>query len=684
MEQQPNKIIQILVLDDDVSKDLETKLTEAIPSINLDKLKNIEVEILGFETSEELISHLVHVKWKNVKAILIDWELHNPNNKFEWQDLYGEKLVERICIENPFIRIFGISAHDPQSSDNISNIEFQNFRNHYKVNPNFIWKDKILKGGSDAVSELKRILKGFIRDLETPFFERFEQYVNSASNSWHVPGHNRGQALKNSNYGKKFFDFFGETTFTADHDIPKTFGSIFAHASSENVIRSTQKKVADTFSAGQTFFVTNGNSSANNIILMSLLKPGDPLLVSRSCHKSIHYAMIMSGASPTYVKSLYSKRYEIMAPPSILDIENEFKNKSKGHYKLLVVTGCSYEGFVMDIKRLKKLCDKYGTELFVDEAWYGYSNFHPLYQPTSATLNKAHYVTQSAHKMLSALRQSAFIHIGKNSNIDFDFFKDIYNTFTSTSPQYQLIASMDVAAMQMRVEGYELIAQALEKAEMFRNDFEKQPFEKIKIIEDKDLKPEFLSIGYNMEEEGIFLDPLKISFDISELKINVKDAFEYIRKEAQVDLIKYTKNCIQILFTIGTAFDQNKAATLIKTLYNLEKECIAGNFTRELKKGKQKKEAQKTEYITFDDITITPRDFFYKRREAIKIEEALNLTSATLVTPYPPGIPLILPGEKITKDHIKYLLQVIELGHISIHGLDNNNKIFIVDEEKQG
>ncbi|WP_435623172.1 aminotransferase class I/II-fold pyridoxal phosphate-dependent enzyme [Flagellimonas sp.] len=677
MKEQPTRTIQLAVLDDDVSKDLEVKLREAIPSISLDKLKGVEIDILGFETSEELLSHLESRKWRNVKAILIDWELRKPDNEAEWQNLFGAELVDCITLNNPSIPIFGISAHDPQSSANIVDTNFQEFRNHPKVNPDFIWKEKILKGGSEAVSVLKRVLNGLNSDMETSFFKKFEEYVHSASNSWHVPGHNRGQVLKNSPYAKKLFDFFGETTFTADHDIPKTFGSIFAKASLENVIGSTQRKVAETFNTGQTYFVTNGNSSANNIILLSLLKPGDPVLVSRSCHKSIHYAMIMSGASPTYVKSLYSKKYEIMAPPSILGIEKEFKGKEKGHYKLLVVTGCSYEGFVMDIKRLKKLCDQYGTELFVDEAWYGYSNFHPLFQPTSATRNGVQYVTQSAHKMLSALRQSAFIHINANSNIDLNFFKDIYNTFTSTSPQYQLIASMDIAAMQMRMEGFELIDLALERAEMFRNDFHSKSFDKIKIIGEDDLKNEFHSIGYDLDNEGIFLDPLKISFDISELKINVKDAFEYIRTKAQVDLIKYTKNCIQILFTIGTAFDRNKSTTLVNTLLNLEQDCIAGKLPRLKKEVKQDTDVPQIKNITYKDKP--PRDFFYCPRKTKKIVEALGLTSATLVTPYPPGIPLILPGEEISDEHIKYLSEVIELGHISIHGLDDNNKIYVVD-----
>ncbi|MDO5980911.1 aminotransferase class I/II-fold pyridoxal phosphate-dependent enzyme [Flavivirga spongiicola] len=672
-----NKTIQLFVLDDDVSSKLETNLKEALSSIQLEELKNLEIEVLGFATSEELISALESKKWRNVKAILIDWELRQPENEAEWQDVFGADLVDIIITKNPSIKIFGISAHDPQSSRNRNNLNFKRFRKHPNVKDDFIWKDKILKGGRDATSVLTRIFRDMLSDIETPFFDKFEKYVKRSSNSWHVPGHNRGEALKNSVYAKHFYDFFGERTFTADHDIPKTFGSIFAKGSAKNIIGVTQRKVANTFDTGQTFFVTNGNSSANNIILMSLLKPDDPVLVSRSCHKSIHYAMIMSGASPTYVKSLYSQKYEIMAPPSISDIEAEFKEKNKGYYKLLVVTGCSYEGFVMDIKRLKKLCDEYETELFVDEAWYGYSNFHPLFQPTSATRNGVQYVTQSAHKMLSALRQSAFIHVNANASLDMAFFKDIYNTFTSTSPQYQLIASMDVAAMQMRMEGFELISQALERAEMFREDFHDQSFEKIRIVGEMDLKQEFRSIGYDMEGEGIFLDPLKISFDISELEINAKDAFDYIRKNAQVDLIKHTKNCIQILFTIGTAFDRNKAATLITTLYSLEQDCIAGKLPKVPIEKRKETMVPKINNLGYKDKS--PREFFYGKRTAKKINEASGLTSATLVTPYPPGIPLILPGETISDKHVEYLLEVIDLGHISIHGLENN-KIYVVDE----
>lgn len=665
--------IRILVLDDKVCKEISDQIRTVLATESKELNINVPVEVIGFDRSELMLEYLTKHRWRNVKSILIDWELRNPENHSEWQEKHGKKLVDHIVHFNDSIDLWGMSVHDPQTSKNIADQNFQDFRNHPCVN-GLIEKERLLYDSSDAKSEIRRFFINRIKDrIKTPFFDQFKEYVEKATKSWHVPGHNRGQALKNSPYAKKIYDFFGENTFTSDHDIPKTFGSIFSNNKDDNIIGSTQKIVAETFGSYLTYFVTNGNSSANNIILLSILKPNDPVLVARSCHKSIHYAMIMSGARPNYLNSVFSSRYEMMAPPSIYEIEQKLKEKEKGFYKLIIITGCGYEGIVMNIQKLKKLSEEYDTELFVDEAWYGYSRFHPIYQPTSATKLGVPYVTQSAHKMMSALRQSAFIHIN-STNINEDFLKDIYNTFTSTSPQYQLIASMDVAAMQMRMEGFELIDKALECADKFIKDFKSQNFKNIRYIDNEDLYEEFLKNGYNFLDEGVFIDPLKMSFDISSTGINVKEAFNFIRKEAQVDLIKYTKNCIQILFTIGTAFDRNKPSQLIRVLKKLDNI----DFTVNQYSGVNLK-APHISFVSYKDRT--PRDYFYSPRKLEEINKAVGKTSASLVTPYPPGIPLLLPGELITQEHLEYLNSVIELGHISIHGL-SGNKIYIIDDEK--
>ena len=366
-----------------------------------------------------------------------------------------------------------------------------------------------------------------------------------------------------------------------------------------------------------------------------------------------------------------------MAPPSIKDIEKKLKEAyGEGKpFKLMVVTGCSYEGLVMDIDRLNKLCKRYGSELFVDEAWYGYSNFHHKYQATSATRLGVPYVTQSAHKMLSAFRQSAFIHINKeDSELDEDFLKDIYNTFTSTSPQYQLIASMDVATMQMRIEGHELIEKALKRAKLLREDFKKGGFKKIRLVMEEDYKAEFASLDFNFDKEGVTLDPLKIAFDITELGQNVTDVFKQVAENAGFDLIKYTKTCIQILLTIGTPFDKNKPAKLISTLKRLE------DSTKDLP---HLKESITPEINALSFDTLLPRDYFYATRKNMDIDdkEIIGTISSTLVTPYPPGIPILLPGEEISESHIEYLKQIVNLGHIAVHGL-RDNKIYVYDEKE--
>ncbi len=658
--------IEIVIIDDKDHLKLLKAVQAAVKNIKKDStFPKIPLTVQSFAEARKALDYLQLNRWRYVKAIFLDYELREVHNTAMVQSPSGVEFINEIKKKNPFIDIFGLSAHDPELPVNREKVEFREFREAVRK---LIGKEELLdKNKAWNVIE-SNVVKRIKSKMETPFFSSLHNYVKSFPGSWHVPGHNRGRALYHSKYARPFYDFFGVNQFAADHDIPKSFGSIFqmGNKPDSELGKLENLLTKETFGTEHTAFVTNGNSASNNIVLMSILKPGDEVLIARSNHKSMHYAVVLTGARPTYINSVFSAKYEIMAPPSIADIERHLKEKEKGFYKLLVITGCTYEGLVMDIDRVNRLCKEHGTELFVDEAWYGYSNFHPLFMPTSANKLKVPYVTQSAHKMLSAFRQSAFIHIN-SEKIDKHFFKDIYNTFTTTSPQYQLIASMDVAAMQMRTEGFELIDKALERAEMFSADFEAFGLKKIKLVTCEDMSREFKAQGFDFDEENIFYDPLKMSFDISELGIDVMTAFHFIKETAGVDLIKYTKNCIQILFTIGTAFDRNKPAELASTFKKLEM-------------GSGKRAANEMGHAfqlePFYYSNRTPRDFFYGKRELVKLEDAIGKYSATMVTPYPPGISLLLPGEPVTESHVNYLKSILELNHISVHGLING-KIYI-------
>lgn len=658
--------LEIVVIDDNNHIQLLKAIKPLLKRIKEDRdFPKLPVTIQAFGNVNKALQYLDANRWRYVKTIFLDFLLLQEENDALLQEPSGVELVNHINQRNPFIEVYGISSYDPELPENIKDPELRNFR---QVVKKLIWKEDLLqKDRSWNVIESHFVNR--VKDrMETPFFSGLQKYVKTATGSWHVPGHNRGMALYHSKYTRPFYDFFGANQFAADHDIPRDFGSIFVM---ENDPKSALGKLhdilkKDTFQAAHTAFVTNGNSTSNNIILSSILKPDDEVLVSRSNHKSVHYAMVLTGAKPTYVNSVFSPKYEIMTPPSILDIERHLKIQPKGFYRLLVITGCTYEGLVMDIARVKQLCEEHGTELFVDEAWYGYSNFHPLFMPTSANRLKVPYITQSAHKMLSAFRQSAFIHINSD-RLDEHFFKDVYNTFTSTSPQYQLIASMDVASMQMRTEGFELIDKALERAEMFKEDFLRYNLQKIKLVTREDLALEFKRLGFDFDEENIFCDPLKMSFDISELGVDIVKAFNFIKRTAGVDLVKYTRNCVQILFTIGTAFDRNKPAELASTFKKLEQEFnTPSNFKKETN-------------FRMDPFYYgknTPRDFFYGPRELVSLEDAIGHHSATMVTPYPPGIPLLVPGEPVNQSHVDYLKSIMALNHISVHGLIDG-KIYI-------
>ncbi|MEO1624384.1 MAG: aminotransferase class I/II-fold pyridoxal phosphate-dependent enzyme [Bacteroidota bacterium] len=609
-----------------------------------------ELVFVGFDCSKEAINYFEQANWRGIKAVLLDWKYLREGTS----ELLRSQVVNLIQRSNRSICLFGIEegvvAAETSPTDQLLQLNRRGLLDERTAAENFA-----------------RVLEqSILRKLETPFWDAFLQYVYQSTNSWHVPGHNRGGALMDSAFAQSFFAFFGENTFAADHAVPRHFGSLHDHKSSmTDVLTRARHKIAkETFHTAQSFFVTGGNSAANRILLQTLIQPGDEVLVARNCHKSVHYALLHTAAKTTYLSAKFSAYYEMVLPPSTKEIAHLLEERQKSGakpFKLLVVTSCNYEGVVMDVRALNKLCQSYGTKLFVDEAWYAYSNFHPQFQSTSATLEGVPYVTQSAHKMLAAFRPAAFIHIN-DPDFDLDYFMDVYNAHTTTSPQFQLIASMDVAAMQMRMEGYELLDKALAIAADFKRKAKYLRY--FQLVTPDDLRNNFAQLGFDAHSEGICFDPLKVSFDVTKMEMDIRELCHLVRREACVDIIKYTRNCIQILFTIGSSAE--KANALFRTFQWIEQR------KKELSSSQQSSPSVSSLHLpslTYSDQL--PIEYFRARREWLALDDPhlLAYKSATFVTPYPPGIPLLLPGETIREHHVQYLQGLLAAGHLSIHGM---------------
>ena len=509
---------------------------------------------------------------------------------------------------------------------------------------------------ADVVDIIKRIIAHYNRRRTSPFWKAYKSYIDEATDAWHTPGHFGGASFRSSQYIHDFHTHFGDGTFKGDLSVSvDKLGSLL---DSTEYVELAQRKAASVFGASQTFFVTNGSSTANKIIIQTVLRPNDEVIVDRNCHKSVHYGIIQSGAKPHFLTSQYDSELGIFAPPSFKHIEE--KVLSNPNAKLLILTGCTYDGILTDLKPVVELCHNHGLKVMVDEAWFAYSRFHPDYNAYSAVEAGADYVTHSSHKTLSAFSQASMIHVN-DPDFDEHYFREIFYIYMSTSPQYQIIASLDVASTQMLMEGYKMLSEALFMAEGFRNRIKKD-LQKFKLVDEEAFYNKF---NHLLTDQSGF-DKLKVLIDFSATGIKGTELIQLIREMAGLEIEKSTHSTFLVLFTIGTKLDKvNRLYMALKEIDERE----MGDYVAKIEK----------QVIPKISLTENPFSVFVGSRKAIDYKEAVGKISAGLVTPYPPGIPFLMPGQKIEQAHIDYIKLVLKPNDTEVHGLFGD-KVYVKED----
>ncbi|MFZ2989859.1 aminotransferase class I/II-fold pyridoxal phosphate-dependent enzyme, partial [Ideonella sp.] len=348
-----------------------------------------------------------------------------------------------------------------------------------------------------------RILAAEVAEkAETPFYDALRSYVAQAKDSWHTPGHGGGDSFKNSPWVGDFYDFVGEEMLRADLSVSVPELDSLLHPT--GVIAQAQRLAAKAFGARKTYFATNGTSTSNKVIFQTLLAPGDKLLLDRNCHKSVHHGVILSGAMPVYLDSSVNRHYGLFGPVPKATIRAAIDANPDA--KVLILTSCTYDGLRYDLKPIIAMAHAAGIKVIVDEAWYGHARFHPELRPTALECG-ADYATQSTHKVLSAFSQASMIHVN-DPGFDEHLFRENFNMHASTSPQYNLIASLDVARKQAVMEGYRLLDRSLKFAHELRQKINATGA--FRVLELDDLLHE------DVKGDGIRLDPTKLTIDISQ------------------------------------------------------------------------------------------------------------------------------------------------------------------------
>jgi len=646
-------------------------------------------------------------------------------------------FVTEIRIRNPDIPIF---LHgETRTSRHIPNDvlrELHGFIHMFEDTPEFMARN------------IKREARAYLDSLPPPFFRALVHYAADGSYSWHCPGHSGGVAFLKSPVGQMFHQFFGENMLRADVcNAVEELGQLLDHT---GPVAASERNAARIFNADHLYFVTNGTSTSNKIVWHSTVAPGDIVVVDRNCHKSILHAIMMTGAIPVFLmptrnnfgiigpipKSEFAWeniQKKIAANPFIID-----KNAKP---RVLTITQSTYDGILYNVEDIKEELDGKIDTLHFDEAWLPHAAFHDFYGDYHAIgadrprcKESMIFSTQSTHKLLAGLSQASQILVQdcENRKLDRDIFNEAYLMHTSTSPQYSIIASCDVAAAMMEAPaGTALVEESITEALDFRRAMRKVDEEWgidwwFKVwgpddlseegIEERDawmLKPGERWHGFGNLADGFnMLDPIKATIITPGLDVDGDFADEFgipaaiVTKylaEHGVIVEKCGLYSFFIMFTIGitkgrwntlvTALQQfkddyDKNQPLWKVLPEFvqknpryERIGLRDLCTQIHSVYKQNDVARLTTEMYLSDMVpaMRPADAFAKMAhreiERVAIDQLEGRVTAVLLTPYPPGIPLLIPGERFNQTICSYLRFAREFNagfpgfETDIHGL---------------
>ena len=622
-----------------------------------------------------------------------------------------------------------------------------------------------------------REARAYLDTLAPPFFRALVHYAQDGSYSWHCPGHSGGVAFLKSPVGQMFHQFFGENMLRADVcNSVDELGQLLDHT---GPVAASERNAARIFGADHLFFVTNGTSTSNKIVWHYVVAPGDVVIVDRNCHKSILHAITMTGAIPVFLTPTRN-HYGIIGPIPLEEFQWESIAKkierhpliksasaarragdaaARDKPRVLTLTQSTYDGILYNVETIKSLLDSRIDTLHFDEAWLPHAAFHPYYRDMHAIggqserpRNRASMIfsTQSTHKMLAGLSQASQILIedAQTERLDRFMFNEAFLMHTSTSPQYAIIASCDVAAAMMEPPGgtalvEESISEALEfRRAMRKVDAEFGPDESggwwfkvwgpdhlaaegIGTREDWMLKPGDAWHGFEQIEPGFnMLDPIKatvitpgLNLDgtFAEPGIPAAIVTKYLAEHGII-VEKTGLYSFFIMFTIGIT--KGRWNTMVTELQQFKDDYdnnqplwrVMPEFIRQhvqyekmglrdlcgavhaIYRDSDIARLTTEMYLSEMEPVMKPADAYaqmaHSAVDRVPIDALEGRVTSVLLTPYPPGIPLLIPGERVNGTIVRYLQFARELNArfpgfgTDIHGLvkqevDGRNEYFL-------
>jgi arginine/lysine/ornithine decarboxylase len=410
----------------------------------------------------------------------------------------------------------------------------------------------------------------------------------------------------------------------------------------EGPILEAERLIAEAWGVGQSFILVQGSTSGNIAVALSALRPDEPVLVARNAHKSVLAGLVQVGARPVWLEPRWDARFGVAHGLDARVVERAFGDSGA---KALWVLHPTYYGTTGDIAALAELCRRHDATLLVDGAHSPHFAFHPDL-PTPGERAGAAATVQSVHKILSGLSQAAVLHIDP-AVLDPASVRRGLQLIQTTSPHFAIMASIDLARRQMMLHGRELLDQTLERARDAATRLAAIPGLRV-------LRPDDLAgAGTGLHQ----LDETKLLIGTAGLAADARDVVERLNRVHGVQPELSGTGHVLCISTIGNTDDDFER-------------LVAGFDEVASHAGRRSVDPETGETGLIGDLlavrpetVLTPREAFFAADEALPLSAAAGRTAAEAITPYPPGIPLVMPGERLDTDVIDLLLALRTAGN---------------------
>ncbi|MGW0928039.1 aminotransferase class I/II-fold pyridoxal phosphate-dependent enzyme [Streptomyces sp. NPDC002644] len=477
-----------------------------------------------------------------------------------------------------------------------------------------------------------------------PVLEALEEFRRRGDVVYGPPGHRQGRGAD-----PRVKKILGEGVFASD---VLNMNGLDDRRLSQGVLSDAQELMADAVGADQAFFSTCGSSLSVKTGMLAVAGPGEKLLISRNSHKSVIAAVIINGVTPIWVHPKFDAERHLAHPPEPDDVRRRLEEHpdAKG---MLLITPTDW-GSCADIRGVADVCHEFGVPLIVDEAWGAHLPFHPEL-PTWGMDAGADLVVTSVHKMGGAIEQSSVFHL-KGDRISPEVLAQREDLLGTTSSSSLVYATLDGWRRQMVEQGRDLLGTALARARRIR--------------EAVDAMPGLSVMGEEIVHQRLAHehDPLKMTIDVRELGITGMQAAEWLRATCHVDV--GSADSLRICPQITHGDDDRTEALLVESLGRLVKDADSiERPPRVLLPAAGGLELEQA---------IRPRDAFFGNVDHVPADRAAGRVAAETITPYPPGVPAVVPGEVITQEVVDYLRSGVAAGMLLPDAADGKLETFRV------